>query len=153
MLFAGPTDVFAKKEKEKKEEKAPPGPPLPDLVILKSETSLEFVGCSKDEPLFKGVVAIKNRGTARAPALVAAPLTAGYIPENLDMKDEDIDPNSLNINEILTKEITGGKGEVKDGRGFNTSRTVYIVVDPYNKVEESNENNNLEKRTIKFKCK
>lgn len=155
-LLVSASDAFAQKGKKEKEpeKKADAGPALPDLVVLsdKTLTKIEFGGCAKDDPLIKGVVAMRNQGKARAPALATSPIVATYIPEMLDMKDEDIDPNSLNLGEILTKEVSAGRGEEKTKRGLNGTRTVYIVVDPYNKIHESNETNNIEKRSITFKC-
>lgn len=155
LLISG--DAIAQKSKSKSKEpekKADTGPALPDLVVLsdKTLTKIDFGGCAKDEALIKGVVAVRNQGKARAPALATSPIVATYIPEMLDMKDEDIDPNSLNLGEILTKEVTAGRGEEKTKRGLNGTRTVYIVVDPYNKIAESNETNNIEKRSLTFKC-
>jgi hypothetical protein len=158
-LLAVGTGAFAKKDKKEKKTEPPPpakeeiGPPLPDLVILPDETKVEFGGCEKGDPLIKGVVAIRNSGKERAPPLLLSPLTVGYIPENLNIKDEDIDPNSLKPGEILTKEITAGKGEEKNNRGFNTKRKIYVVVDPYDRVAESNETNNLLVREVELKCK
>jgi len=156
LLASGGTDALAQKSKKKTEPapKADTGPPMPDLVVLsdKTLTNIAAGGCGKDDPLIKGVVALRNQGKQRASALVTSPIVATYIPEMLDMKDEDIDPNSLNLGEILTKEVSVGKGEEKGKRGLKGTRTVYIVVDPYNKIAESNETNNIEKRTITFNC-
>lgn len=163
VLAGGASDAFAEKAKEKAQvsaktkeppPKADPGPPLPDLVVLSDPalTKLEAGGCEKSDPLIKGIVALRNQGTARAKSLLISPIVATYIPEMLDIKDEDVDPNSLNIGEIMTKDVTAGKGVEKHNRGLKGPRTVYILVDPYNKIAEGNEINNIEKRTIVFNC-
>lgn len=145
-----------KKATKKKEEPAPvadPNSPLPDLVILPAETIVQFGGCGVNDLLISGTVAIKNQGKGREGVKLSSALIATYIAENLDMKDEDIVLNSLKQYEIVTKDIEIGKGKLKDGRNFKGKRTVYVVVDPYNVVEESNENNNLIKRELTMSCK
>lgn len=154
-LASGASEAFAQKAKSKEPPpKADAGPPLPDLVVLsdKALTRLEAGGCEKNDPLITGVVALRNQGNARAKSLLITPIVATYIPEMLDLKDERVDPNSLNVGEIMTKDVTAGKGVEKRNRGLKGPRTVYIVVDPYNKIAESNEINNIEKRTITFNC-
>jgi hypothetical protein len=142
---------------QKKKQEPAPAPvatgPGPDLIIIDSETVLEAGGCNSDEPLIKGTIALKNRGDARAERLLAKPISAVYIPENLDVKDEDIVPNALQPNELFSTDILAGKGAVKEGRGFKGPRKVLIVVDPYNEIKESNEQNNVITRTINFNCK
>jgi hypothetical protein len=142
--------------KKKKPEPAPvaaPAGPGPDIVIIDSETIIEAGGCGVEDPLIKGTIAIKNRGNARAERLLAKPISAVYIPENLDIKDEDIVPNALQPNELFSTDILAGKGATKDNRGFKGARKVFIAVDPYNEIKESNENNNVIVRTITFNCK
>jgi hypothetical protein len=102
--------------------------------------------------LVTGTIAIKNRGDARAERLLAKPISAVYIPENLDIKDEDIVPNALQPLELFSTDILAGKGAVKEGRGFKGERKVFIVVDPYNEIPESNEKNNILVRNVKFNC-
>ena len=127
--------------------------PGPDIAIVESETSVSAGGCGVDEPLIKGTIAIKNRGDARADRLLAKPISAVYIPENLDIKDEDIVPNALQPNELFSTDILAGKGAVKDDRGFKGKRKVYLIVDPYNEIKESNETNNVIVREVTFNCK
>ena len=143
-----------KKEKEKVEEQQPESKtPMPDLVIIDSETVIKAGGCGKDDAIITGTIAIKNKGNARADRLLVKPISAVYFPETLDIKDEDIVPNALQPLELFSTDILAGKGAEKNGRGFNGERKVYIVVDPYNEIPESNEKNNLLIRTIKFNCK
>ncbi len=146
----------AKKKKQPEPEPAPVAVttgPGPDIAIVDSETVVEPGGCNVDDPLIKGTIAIKNRGDQRADRLLAKPISAVYLPENLDVKDEDIVPNALQPNELFSTDILAGKGAVKDNRGFNGPRKIMIVVDPYNEIKESNELNNVVVRTITFKCK
>ncbi len=143
--------------KKKKSESAPvaaiPAGPGPDIVIVDSETIIEAGGCGPEDPLIKGTIAIKNRGNARADRLLAKPISAVYLPENLDIKDEDIVPNALQPNELFSTDILAGKGAMKDNRGFKGTRKVLVVIDPYNEIKESNENNNVIVRTVTFNCK
>jgi hypothetical protein len=146
--------AFAQNNKKKKEEKpaAAPAAPGPDLQIIDSETVIKAGGCGKDDALVTGTIAIKNRGDARAERLLAKPISAVYIPENLDIKDEDIVPNALQPLELFSTDILAGKGTMKEGRGFKGDRKVFIVVDPYNEIAESDEKNNILVRTVKFSC-
>ncbi|WP_125461784.1 MULTISPECIES: CARDB domain-containing protein [Rhodomicrobium] len=149
-------DLVAAQGKKKHEEetsKETSKTPAPDLVIVDSETVIKAGGCDVGDPLITGTIAIKNRGDARADRLLAKPISAVYIPETLDVKDEDIVPNALQPLELFSTDILAGKGVVKTGRGFEGQRKVYVVVDPYNEIPESNEKNNLIVRTVTFKCK
>ena len=141
-------------KKKKKEEEQPVAAtsPMPDLQVVDSETVIKPGTCGKDDPLVTGTIAIKNRGDARADRLVAKPISAVYVPENLDIKDEDIVPNALQPLELFSTDILAGKGAMKEGRGFKGERKVFIVVDPYNEIPESNEKNNILVRTVKFNC-
>jgi CARDB len=153
-IVLGGQDGMAQKKKEQAPAPAPVATgPGPDLVIIDSESVIEAGGCNLDEPLIKGTIALKNRGDARADRLLAKPISAVYIPETLDVKDEDIVPNALQPNELFSTDILAGRGAVKEGRGFNGPRKVLLVVDPYNEIKESNETNNVITRTINFKCK
>ena len=166
MMVFGAADAFAaKKKKAPKKPKTAvvkitdlpvsttSDPTLPDLVILPAESDIQAGGCNPDDPLFSGTIAVKNNSKVRADRLVVDPLTAGYLPETLDIKDEDIVPNSLAPKEILSTDVLAGKGREKVNRGFNGKRTVYYVVDPYNKVKEGNETNNLLKMEVTLSCK
>jgi hypothetical protein len=139
-------------KKKKEEEKPVAAAPGPDLQIIDSETVIKAGGCGPDDALVTGTIAIKNRGDARAERLLAKPISAVYIPENLDIKDEDIVPNALQPLELFSTDILAGKGAVKEGRGFKGERKVFIVVDPYNEIPESNEKNNILVRNVKFNC-
>lgn len=141
------------KKKKEAEPAAVATGPGPDIVLIDSETIVEAGGCGVDEPLIKGTIAIKNKGDARADRLLAKPISAVYIPENLDMKDEDIVPNALQPNELFSTDIIAGKGAIKEGRGFKGPRKVFVIVDPYNAIAEGNENNNVLVRTVTFNCK
>jgi hypothetical protein len=149
----GAMDVVAQGKKKGAEPAPAPAKPGPDIVLIESETTVEAGGCGVDDPLIKGTIAIKNRGDQRAERLLAKPISAVFVPENLDVKDEDIVPNALQPNELFSTDILAGKGATKDGRGFTGPRKVMIIVDPYNAIPESNENNNVVVRTVTFKCK
>lgn len=139
-------------KKKKEEEKPAAAAPGPDLQIIDSETVIKAGGCGKDDALITGTIAIKNRGDARAERLIAKPISAVYIPENLDIKDEDIVPNALQPLELFSTDILAGKGAEKKNRGFKGERKVFIVVDPYNEIAEGNEKNNILVRSVKFNC-
>ena len=146
---------YAQNNKKKKEEEKPVAvalTPMPDLQIVDSETVIKAGGCGKDDAIVTGTIAIKNRGDARADRLIAKPISAVYIPENLDVKDEDIVPNALQPLELFSTDILAGKGVEKNNRGFKGERKIFVVVDPYNEIPESNEKNNIIVRTVKFNC-
>lgn len=125
----------------------------PDFVIVEQGlTKITVGGCNKEDPLFTGTLAVVNKGNEKADRLLAVAIAAAYIPENLDMKHEVINANSLAADEVFSVNFEVGKGLEKAGRGFNTSRTVYLVIDPFNKIVEANENNNIVKKTLSFKC-
>jgi hypothetical protein len=152
-IALGAQDAMAQAKKKAAEPAPPPAAPGPDLILIDAETTVEAGGCGVDDPLIKGTIAIKNRGNARADRLLAKPISAVYIAENLDVKDEDIVPNALQPNELFSTDILAGKGAMKDDRGFKGPRKVLIVVDPYNEIKESNETNNVIVRTVTFKCR
>jgi len=160
IVLAGQSAMAQKKKKEPAPEATPVATvtpaivgPGPDIAIVESETIVEAGGCGVDDPLIKGTIAIKNRGNARAERLLAKPISAVYLPENLDIKDEDIVPNALQPNELFSTDILAGKGAVKDDRGFKGKRKVFIIVDPYNAIHETNESNNVIVREVTFNCK
>lgn len=158
IVLAGQNAMAQKKKKEAEVTPAAVVTPAvvgpgPDIAIVESETVVEAGGCGVDDPLIKGTIAIKNRGDARAERLLAKPIAAVYLPENLDIKDEDIVPNALQPNELFSTDILAGKGAVKDDRGFKGKRKVFIIVDPYNAIHESNESNNVIVREVTFSCK
>lgn len=96
---------------------------LPNLYIIEEESSINFVGCSKNEPLFKGIITVKNDGGGRAKRLVVTPLLAVYVPTALDLKDERRWLNSFAPGEIQSKDFELGKGTVKSGRNFTPQTT------------------------------
>lgn len=96
---------------------------LPNLYIIEEESNIEFVGCNAREPMFKGVIAVKNDGGGRAKRLVVTPLLAVYVPTALDIKDEVRWLNSFAPGEIQTKDFAAGKGTVKKGRNFTPQIT------------------------------
>ena len=96
---------------------------LPNLYIIEEESNIEFVGCNANEPMFKGVIAVKNDGGGRAKRLVVTPLLAVYVPTALDIKDEVRWLNSFAPGEIQTKDFAAGRGTVKKGRNFTPEVT------------------------------
>ena len=127
----------------------------PDLIVLPDQTILTVnpKGCDVNEELISGTVGVKNQGDGRADRLIVEPIVSVWIPEMLDMKDDKLVPNSMAPLEIFSTDVHIGKGKVKTGRGLVGKRTVYIMVDPYNKIAETNEQNNLLKRELTFNCK
>ncbi len=96
---------------------------LPNLYIIEEESSIEFVGCNTREPMFRGVIAVKNDGGGRAKRLVVTPLLAVYVPTALDIKHEVRWLNSFAPGEIQTKDFAAGRGTVKQGRNFTPQIT------------------------------
>lgn len=96
---------------------------LPNLFIIEEESSIEFVGCNAREPMFKGIIAVKNDGGGRAKRLVVTPFLAVYVPTALDIKDEVRWLNSFAPGEIQTKDFAAGKNTVKKGRNFTPQTT------------------------------
>jgi hypothetical protein len=145
--------VLAQTSKKKKKAEEPPADPTkPDIVLVDDLTVAKFGGCNPGDALITGAIVFRNIGT-RSNLKITKPLVAAYIPENLDMMDADTVLNSLDNLEVTSKKIELGKGLPKDGRGFNKTRKVLIVVDPYNIVDEGNERNNIIVRDIKMNCK
>jgi hypothetical protein len=128
-------------------------PGMPDLIILDSQTTISFGGCGVNDPLLTGTVAIKNQGNSKDDIQLTKPLIGVYVPENPDMRDEEVVVVPLKPNNIVTKDIVVGKGLEKEGRGFNGVRKIYIIADPFNAVHESNKLNNLSARYIRMNCK
>lgn len=96
---------------------------LPNLFIIEEESTIQFVGCEANQPMFKGIIAVKNDGGGRAKRLVVTPLLAVYVPTALDIKDEVRWLNSFAPGEIQTKDFSAGKGTVKKGRNFTPQVT------------------------------
>ena len=127
----------------------------PDLVVLADQTTLTVnpKGCEPNEDLFSGTVAVKNQGDGRADRLIVEPIVSIYIPDMLDLKDDKLTPNSLAPLDVFTTDVHVGKGKAKEGRGLTGKHKVYILVDPQNKIAETNEQNNLLVRELTFNCK
>ncbi len=130
-----------------------PTAPGPDIVVLPDQTEMTVGGCGVNDELISGTVGVRNQGKDRADRLIVEPIVTVYIPEMLDMKDDKLVPNSLSPKEIFSTDVHIGKGKIKTGRGLVGVRKIYIAVDPYNKINESNEQNNLLVRELKFDCK
>jgi len=96
---------------------------LPNLFIIEEESSIEFVGCNAKEPMFKGIIAVKNDGGGRAKRLVVTPFLAVYVPTALDIKHEVRWLNSFAPGEIQTKDFAAGRNTVKEGRNFTPQIT------------------------------
>ncbi len=96
---------------------------LPNLFIIEEESNIEFVGCEKKQPLFQGIIAVKNDGGGRAKRLVVTPFLAVYVPTALDIKHEVRRLNSFAPGEIQTKEFAAGKNTIKQGRNFTPKVT------------------------------
>lgn len=126
--------------------------PGPDITIISDQTEIKLGTCGVGDQLIEGTVAVKNSGKDRAERLLIEPIVAVYIPELLDLKDEKLVPNSLAPKEIFSTDFHIGQGKIKDKRGLAGKRKVYIVVDPYNKIPENNEQNNILVREVTFKC-
>ncbi len=129
-----------------------PTAPGPDIVVLPDQTELTVGGCGVNDELISGTVGVRNNGKDRADRLIVEPIVSVWIPEMLDMKDDKLVPNSLAPKEIFSTDVHIGKGKIKAGRGLVGVRKIYIGVDPYNKINESNEQNNLLVRELKFNC-
>lgn len=96
---------------------------LPNLYIIEEESNISFVGCSRNEPMFKGIITVKNDGGGRAKRLVVTPLLSVYVPTALDVKDEVRWLNSFAPGEIQSKDFAIGRGTVKSGRNFTPQYT------------------------------
>jgi len=127
----------------------------PDLIVLADQVDLQVnpKGCDVNEELFSGTIGVKNVGDGRADRLIVEPIVSVWIPEMLDMKDDKLVPNSMAPKEIFSTDVHIGKGKIKAGRGLVGKRNVYVMVDPYNKIAETNEQNNLLVKQLVFNCK
>ena len=127
----------------------------PDLIVLADQVDLTVnpKGCDVNEELFSGTIGVKNIGDGRADRLIVEPIVSVWIPEMLDLKDDKLVPNSMAPKEIFSTDVHIGKGKIKAGRGLIGHRKVYIMVDPYNKIAETNEQNNLLVKDLVLNCK
>ncbi len=96
---------------------------LADLVILRKQSTIEFVGCEKGQPLLKGSIAVKNIGDKTATWLPTRLMLGIFVQEAPDIRKETRWLGALSPNEIQSKEFNIGKGIHKKGRGItNTLR-------------------------------
>lgn len=157
----GAGDAMAQKKKKYVPPKKPavvvapvvPTAPGPDLIVLSDQTELVVGGCGVNDELISGTIGVKNQGTDRAERLIVEPIVSIWIPEMLQMKDDKLVPNSLAPREIFSTDVHIAKGKIKAPLGLVGKRKVYMAVDPYNKINESNEQNNLLVREVTFACK
>ena len=154
--------LAAKKRRAVYRPKAPAAAPAPvitangpDLIVLADQVDLTVnpKGCDVGEELLSGTIGVKNIGNGRADRLIVEPIVSVWIPEMLDMKDDKLVPNSMAPKEIFSTDVHIGKGKIKAGRGLVGKRNVYIMVDPYNKIAETNEQNNLLVKQVVFNCR
>ncbi len=95
---------------------------LPDLVINTRDSYVQPGGCSKDEPIATGRIAIKNQGTDTAEVNVAERLTRSmlvvYVPENIDMIDKRPEREKLEPFDQQGIAFRLAEGIQKKGRNF-----------------------------------
>ncbi|MEQ8823579.1 MAG: peptidoglycan-binding domain-containing protein [Filomicrobium sp.] len=100
---------------------------LPDLVINTNDTYVQAGGCSKEEPLATGRIAIKNQGEDAAEVNVAERLTRSmlviYVPENIDMIDKRPERSKLQPFDQQGISFELARGITKRGRNFATPGT------------------------------
>ena len=112
---------------------------LPDLIVR----SVDLYPTGKCGPLgsaIAGDVVIKNRGRARARALIFTPLISVYDKYNKRFKDADVKINSLAPGESTRVRVNIGR--LKSKRNLGGLRKIIIHVDPRDKIRETNELNN-----------
>lgn len=101
---------------------------LPDLVINTGDSYVLAGGCSVDEPIATGRIAIKNQGKDIAQVNVAERLTRSmlvvYVPESIDMIDKRPERQKLEPYDQQGIAFRLGEGVVKRGRNFNPVQTV-----------------------------
>ena len=95
----------------------------PDLVIQKTDSSIEFVGCEFDQPLVKGRLVMRNEGDSDANLRQAEDFfrsfTAVYVPENIDLIDKGKKRTKMEPREQRSVEFEVGRRKVKRGRNYN----------------------------------
>ncbi|MCH9809215.1 MAG: peptidoglycan-binding protein [Alphaproteobacteria bacterium] len=95
---------------------------LPDLVINTADSYVQPGGCSKEQPIATGRIAIKNQGTDVADVNVAERLTRSmlvvYVPENIDLIDKRPERSKLQPLDQQGIEFNLGEGKLKRGRNF-----------------------------------
>ncbi len=102
---------------------------LPDLVINTKDSYVLAGGCSVDEPIATGRIAIKNQGEDIAQVNVAERLTRSmlvvYVPESIDMIDKRPERQKLEPYDQQGIAFRLGEGVVKRGRNFNPVETAF----------------------------
>ncbi len=102
---------------------------LPDLVINEEDSYVLPGGCSVDEPIAKGRIAIKNQGKDIAQVNVAERLTRSmlvvYVPESIDMIDKRPERQKLEPFDQQGIAFSLGEGVVKRGRNFDPQQTSF----------------------------
>ncbi len=119
----------------------------PDLFVVDSGVELEFVSCETAEPLLRGSVLYVNvgdaaarRGIGGALATIMRITVAGF---------EDVNSAEFNLlspGERSRIDFELGAGEPKSGRLERNAAGEILVtfeVDPLNRVDESDESNNV----------
>lgn len=95
---------------------------LPDLVINTADSYVQAGGCSKEQPIATGRIAIKNQGTDVADVNVAERLTRSmlvvYVPESIDIIDKRPERSKLQPLDQQGIEFNLGEGKDKRGRNF-----------------------------------
>ncbi len=95
---------------------------LPDLVINTADSYVQAGGCSTDQPLATGRIAIKNQGADVANVNIAERLSRSmlvvYVPENIDLIDKRPERSKLQPLDQQGIEFSLGEGKAKKGRNF-----------------------------------
>ena len=95
----------------------------PDLVIQKSDSSIEFISCEEDQPLAKGRIVMRNEGDSDANLRQAEDFfrsfTAVYVPENIDLIDKGKKRTKMEPREQRSVEFELGRRKIKRGRNYN----------------------------------
>lgn len=89
-----------------------------DLVILRKQSKVEFVGCEKDQPLIRGTIAVKNIGQSKAAWLPTRVMLGVYVQEAPDIREEARWLAVLSPDEIQSKEFAIGEKITKVARGL-----------------------------------
>ncbi len=122
---------------------------LPDLVVDKVE--LQSTGaCGIGRPVVKGKVVVRNVGKGWMPGLYNAPLIKVTDSERDDMSDADVKVKALGPGD--TQDATIRIHWFTKTTGVVGERTFLVIADPKNKVQESNEKNNVKTVKLKINC-
>lgn len=90
----------------------------PDLVILRKQSKIEFVGCDTSGPLLRGTIAVKNVGKTEAKWLPTRLMLGIFVQEAPDIREEARWLGALSPDEIQSKEFAIGEKILKTGRGI-----------------------------------